>query len=160
MRYIILFSGIEAASAAWMPLGWEAAAFCEVDPFCGAVLAARFPAVPNLGDIRIVDWRHYHGKANIAIGGSPCQSFSVAGRREGLAGESGLMLEYIRAVRQILPRCLVWENVPGALSSEGGEAFATAGPTSSTEAGPRPTPNATRPSATPWPSSSRLTSER
>ena len=123
MKYISLFSGIEAASVAWRPLGWEAVALSEVDTFCNAVLEARFPSVPNLGDIRHVDWRHYHGKANVVIGGSPCQSFSLAGKREGLEGESGLMLEYIRAVREILPDCIVWENVPGALSSENGEAF-------------------------------------
>lgn len=123
MRYISLFSGIEAASAAWIPLGWEAVAFSEVDPFCNTVLGTRFPTIPNLGDIRNIDWRHYCGKANVVIGGSPCQSFSIAGKREGLKGESGLMFEYIRAVRGILPECFVWENVPGALSSEGGRAF-------------------------------------
>lgn len=115
MRYVSLFSGIEAASCAWGPLGWEAVAFSEIDPFCRAVLSARFPHVPNLGDIREVDWKELHGKTDIVIGGSPCQSFSVAGSRTGLSGESGLMLEYIRAVREIRPRCFVWENVPGAL---------------------------------------------
>lgn len=123
MKYISLFSGIEAASAAWMPLGWEAVAFSEVDPFCNAVLATHFSAVPNLGDIRNVDWSRYHGKADIVVGGSPCQSFSVAGKRQGLKGESGLMFEYIRAISQIMPRCFLWENVPGALSSENGKAF-------------------------------------
>lgn len=123
MRYVSLFSGIKAASCAWGPLGWEAVAFSEIDPFCCAVLAKRFPHVPNLGDIREVDWKELHGKTDVVIGGSPCQSFSVAGKRTGLSGESGLMLEYIRAVREIGPRCFVWENVPGALSCEGGEAF-------------------------------------
>lgn len=123
MRYISLFSGIEAASVAWAPLGWEAVAFSEIDPFCNAVLKTRFPAVPNLGDIQHVDWRHYRGRANVVIGGSPCQSFSIAGKREGLKGASGLMFEYIRAVREILPECFIWENVPGALSSEHGRAF-------------------------------------
>ncbi|MEG1907793.1 MAG: DNA (cytosine-5-)-methyltransferase [Gordonibacter sp.] len=123
MRYISLFSGIEAASVAWIPLGWEAVALSEVDPFCNTVLKTRFPTIPNLGDIRNVDWSHYHGKANVVIGGSPCQSFSIAGKREGLKGESGLMFEYIRAIRGILPECFVWENVPGALSSEDGRAF-------------------------------------
>lgn len=123
MRYVSLFSGIEAASCAWGPLGWEAVAFSEIDPFCRAVLSARFPHVPNLGDIREVDWKELHGKTDVVIGGSPCQSFSVAGSRTGLSGESGLMLEYIRAVREIRPRCFVWENVPGALSCEGGKAF-------------------------------------
>ena len=123
MRYISLFSGIEAASAAWMPLGWECVALSEVDPYCNAVLEKRVPGAANVGDIREVDWNEHEGSADVVIGGSPCQSFSVAGKRAGLKGESGLMLEYIRAVQGIRPKCFVWENVPGALSSEGGEAF-------------------------------------
>ena len=123
MKYVSLFSGIEAASVAWSPLGWEPLAFSEIDPFPSAVLAARFPNVPNLGDITKVDWSEYAGTVDIVVGGSPCQSFSVAGKREGLAGASGLMFEYIRAVRELRPRFFVWENVPGALSSEDGAAF-------------------------------------
>lgn len=126
MRYLSLFSGIEAASVAWEPLGWEPVAFCEVDAFPSAVLAHRWPDVPNLGDITKVDWSDFakgKRKPDVVVGGSPCQSFSVAGNREGLAGESGLMFEYIRAVRCIMPRCFVWENVPGAFTSENGEAF-------------------------------------
>lgn len=123
MKYISLFSGIEAASVAWEPLGWEPVAFSEIDPFACAVLNERFPSVPNLGDITRIDWSDRVGSIDLVAGGSPCQSFSVAGNREGLAGESGLMFEYIRAVRAISPRWFVWENVPGALSSEGGAAF-------------------------------------
>lgn len=123
LRYISLFSGIEAASAAWMPLGWECVALSEIDPYCNEVLKARVPGAPNVGDIRDVDWSEYEGKADVVIGGSPCQSFSIAGKRTGLKGESGLILDYIRAVQGIRPRVFVWENVPGALSSEGGEAF-------------------------------------
>ena len=123
MRYLSLFSGIEAASVACEGMGWEALAFAEIDPFPSAVLAERFPNVPNLGDVTNVKWKKYKGKCDLVVGGSPCQSFSVAGKREGLKGESGLMFEYIRAVREIRPRWFLWENVPGALSSEGGEAF-------------------------------------
>lgn len=123
MRYVSLFSGIEAASVAWGPLGWEPVAFAEIEPFCCAVLAERFPNVPNLGDVAKTDWSEYAGSVDVVVGGSPCQSFSIAGRREGLAGASGLMWEYVRAVREIRPRWLVWENVPGALSSSGGEDF-------------------------------------
>ena len=126
MRYLSLFSGIEAASVAWEPLGWEPVAFCEVDAFPSAVLAHRWPRVPNLGDITKVDWSDFakgKRKPDVVVGGSPCQSFSVAGNREGLAGESGLMFEYIRAVQCIMPGCFVWENVPGAFTSENGEAF-------------------------------------
>lgn len=123
MRYISLFSGIEAASVAWEPLGWEPVAFSEIEPFPNAVLAERYPNVPNLGGITKVDWSKYEGEADVVIGGSPCQSFSIAGKREGLRGESRLMYEYIRAVRELRPGIFVWENVPGALTSEGGEAF-------------------------------------
>ena len=123
MRYVSVFSGIEAASVAWSPLGWEPLAFSEIDPFPSAVLAARFPNVPNLGDITKIDWSAYAGTVDIVVGGSPCQSFSVAGKREGLAGASGLMFEFIRCVREVRPRWFLWENVPGALSSEGGAAF-------------------------------------
>lgn len=123
VRYISVFSGIEAATVAWEPLGWEPVAFCEIEAFPSAVLAHRFPNVPNLGDITKVDWRKYRGEIDIIVGGSPCQSFSIAGNREGLKGESGLMFEYIRAVREVMPRCFIWENVPGALSCEKGAAF-------------------------------------
>ena len=123
MRYLSMFSGIEAASVAWEPLGWEPAAFAEIDEFPSAVLAERYPEVPNIGDVTKMNWKKYRGKVDLVVGGSPCQSFSIAGKREGLQGESGLMFEYIRAVREIRPRWFLWENVPGALSSEGGEAF-------------------------------------
>lgn len=126
IRYISLFSGIEAASCAWEPLGWEPVAFSEIEPFPCAVLAERFPDVPNLGDITEIDWKEVlekYGEVDLIVGGSPCQSFSVAGKCEGLSGESRLMFEYIRAVQEVRPRWFVWENVPGALTSEGGAAF-------------------------------------
>ena len=125
VRYVSIFSGIEAASAAWEPLGWEPIAFSENDPFPSAVLKERYPAVPNLGDIRDIDWSEHEQclSADIIVGGSPCQSFSLAGTRTGLHGASGLMWEYVRAVREIRPRWLLWENVPGAFSSSHGEDF-------------------------------------
>jgi len=124
--YISLFSGIEAASVAWEPLGWKALAFSEIEPFCCDLLQARYPDVPNLGDISNIDWKPYEGSADVIIGGSPCQAFSVAGRREGLMDERGkLMLEFVRAVREVRPRWVLWENVPGVLSQDGGRAFAT-----------------------------------
>ena len=125
MKYVSIFSGIEAASVAWEPMGWEPVAFSEIDPFPSAVLAARYPRVPNLGDITKIDWSKHDDccTADLLVGGSPCQSFSVAGSRTGLHGASGLMWEYVRAVRELMPRWLVWENVPGALSSSHGEDF-------------------------------------
>lgn len=123
MKYVSIFSGIEAATVAWHPLGWEPLAFSEIDPFPSTVLQHHYPDIPNLGDITKIDWSPYVGAADIVVGSSPCQSFSVAGKREGLAGASGLMLEYIRAVRELRPRWFVWENVPGAFTSERGEAY-------------------------------------
>ena len=126
MRYYSIFSGIEAASVAWEPLGWEPLTFSEIDEFPSAVLAERFPNVPNLGDITKVDWKKVvktYGKPDLVVGGSPCQSFSIAGTRTGLDGASGLMWEYVRCVRELMPRWLLWENVPGALSSSHGEDF-------------------------------------
>lgn len=123
MKYVSLFSGIEAATVAWEPLGWEPVCFAEFDEFPSAVLAERYPEVPNIGDVTKMNWKKYRNKVDLVVGGSPCQSFSIAGKREGLQGESGLMFEYIRAVREIRPRWFLWENVPGALSSENGEAF-------------------------------------
>lgn len=119
MRYVSLFSGIEAATVAWEPLGWEPVAFAEIEPFPCAVLAYRWPDVPNLGDVCQVDWKEFvktNGAIDVVVGGSPCQSFSIAGGRESLDGESRLMFEYIRAIQDIRPRWLLWENVPGALS--------------------------------------------
>lgn len=124
MRYVSIFSGVEAATLAWEPLGWEPLAFCEIDDFPSAVLADHWPNVPNLGDITKVDWKNeIHGAVDLVVGGSPCQSFSVAGKREGLKGASGLMFEYIRCVQELRPRWFLWENVPGALTSENGDAF-------------------------------------
>ena len=125
MRYLSLFSGIEAASVAWMPLGWEPVGFSENASFPAAVLKAHYRSIPNFGDIRTIDWRKHEQclSADIIVGGSPCQSFSFAGTRTGLRGSSGLMWEYVRAVRKIRPRWLLWENVPGALSSSRGEDF-------------------------------------
>lgn len=126
MRYISLFSGIEAASVAWEPLGWEPVAFAEIEPFPCAVLKKRFPNVPNLGDVSKVDWSPYRGAVDVVVGGSPCQAFSIAGGRGGLLDPRGqLMLEFVRAVREIGPRFVLWENVPGVLSQDGGRAFGT-----------------------------------
>lgn len=126
MNYISLFSGIEAASVAWEQLGWNPIAFAEIEPFCCDLLKKRFPSVPNLGDVSGVDWTEYEGSIDVIIGGSPCQAFSLAGRRLGLMDERGqLMLEFVRCVREVKPRWVIWENVPGVLSQDGGRAFGT-----------------------------------
>lgn len=126
MKYVSLFSGIESASVAWQPLGWEPMAFSEIEKFPCELLTTRFPDVPNEGDISKVDWSKHRGAVDLVIGGSPCQSFSVAGLRRGLADPRGnLMLEYLRAIAEICPKWIIWENVPGALSADEGMAFGT-----------------------------------
>lgn len=143
IRYISLFSGIECASLAAKPLGWQPICFSEIEPFPSAVLAHHYPDVPNVGDMRAHDWSQYRGKCDVVIGGSPCQAFSVAGRRESLADDRGnLTLSFVEAVNAIDPAFVIWENVPGVLSTAD-NAFgcflaALAGDDDALEPGPRP----------------------
>lgn len=121
-RYFSVCSGIEAATVAWHPLGWVPVGFAEIDAFPSAVLAHHFPSVPNHGDFTRVTADV--GAVDLLVGGTPCQSFSIAGLRGGLADERGnLALEYLRLADRLRPRWLVWENVPGVLSSNGGRDF-------------------------------------
>lgn len=124
MIYLSVCSGIEAATQAWHPLGWEPAAFSEIEPFPCAVLAHHYPDVPNWGDMtRFEDWPD--ATVDALCGGTPCQDFSIAGLRAGLDGaRGGLMLTYAAVARRYRPKWLVWENVPGVLSSSGGRDFA------------------------------------
>jgi DNA (cytosine-5)-methyltransferase 1 len=125
IRYLSICSGIEAASVAWHPLGWTPVAFSEIEPFPSAVLAHRFPDVPNLGDMTAhAAWPLRSGDIDLLVGGTPCQSFSVAGLRRGLSDpRGGLMLTYLEIARSLRPRWIVWENVPGVLSSGQGRDF-------------------------------------
>ena len=126
IRYISMCSGVEAASLAWGPLGWEPVAFAEIEEFPSAVLAARFPDVPNLHDVTAVDWKEYHGAADLVVAGFPCQSYSIAGLRKGLDDPRGqIMLACLAACRDIDPEWIVLENVAGLLSSHGGRDFET-----------------------------------
>ena len=125
IRYISLFSGIEAWSCAvaGMP-EYEAVAFSEIDPFACAVLAQRWPGVDNLGDIRKIDGRRFHETVDLVVGGPPCQDWSVIGERAGLGGNrSVLALDYLRILGEVRPRFWVLENVPGLLSCRGGADF-------------------------------------
>lgn len=128
MRYGSLCSGIEAATVAWHPLGWTPAFFAEIEKFPSAVLAHHYASnmpgealthngVPNLGDItRFKEWPD--AAIDVLVGGTPCQSFSVAGLRKGLADPRGnLALTYLAIADRYRPEWLVWENVPGVLSS-------------------------------------------
>lgn len=123
MRYGSVCSGIEAATAAWHHLGWEPAFFSEIEAFPRAVLEHHYPEVPLHGDFTTIEKNQY-GKIDLLVGGTPCQSFSVAGLRGGLDDERGnLALEFCRLAQREQPRWIVWENVPGVLSSNGGRDF-------------------------------------
>jgi DNA (cytosine-5)-methyltransferase 1 len=123
VRYLSVCSGIEAATQAWHPRGWTPVAFSEIEPFPSAVLAHHCPAVPNWGDMtKFRDWPY--AAIDLLCGGTPCQSFSVAGLRAGLADPRGnLMLTFGAIAGRYRPKWLVWENVPGVLSSNGGRDF-------------------------------------
>ena len=123
MRYLSVCSGIEAATVAWHPLGWKPVAFSEIEPFPSAVLAHHYPEVPNVGDMtKYKEWNL--GAIDILVGGTPCQSFSVAGLRKGLEDPRGnLALVYCGILDHLRPKWFVWENVPGVLSSGGGRDF-------------------------------------
>ena len=125
LRYGSVCSGVEAASVAWHPLGWEPQWFSEIEKFPSAVLAHHYPNTPNLGDMTAFkEWPN--DPINLLVGGTPCQSFSVAGLRKGLSDPRGnLMLTYLAIAAQYQPKWLVWENVPGVLSSNRGRDFGT-----------------------------------
>lgn len=132
MTYASVCSGIEAASVAWEPLGWRPAWFSEIEKFPCAVLAHRFPDVPNLGDMTRLPARVLSGSIcapDVLAGGTPCQSFSVAGMREGIADPRGALtikfveladaIDTVRVRARKDPAIIIWENVPGVLSDKG-----------------------------------------
>ena len=130
VKFLSICSGIEAASVAWAPLGWEAVAFSEIEPFPCAVLAHHYPDVPNLGDMLTLPERILALEApapDLLCGGTPCQAFSVAGNRRSLDDARGNLsltfceianaIDDVRASRGE-PSCIVfWENVPGVLNT-------------------------------------------
>jgi DNA (cytosine-5)-methyltransferase 1 len=123
MRYGSVCSGIEAATQAWHGLGWEPAFFSDIEKFPVAVLQHHYPDVPCHGDFTDITEDDY-GPIDLLVGGTPCQSFSVAGLRGGMDDDRGnLALEFIRLAQRKRPQWLVWENVPGVLSSNGGRDF-------------------------------------
>jgi len=132
MRFLSLFSGIEAATCAWNPLGWECAAVAEIEPFPCSLLKHHYPEVPNLGDVTKItaDQVSALGHIDLVCGGFPCQDLSVAGKRKGLqnadgsATRSGLFFDAMRIADWANPRWLFIENVPGMFSSNSGRDFA------------------------------------
>lgn len=127
MKYLSVCSGIEAATTAWHPLGWEAVGFSEIEPFPSQVLAHHYPNIKNYGDMtKHEEWDIKPGSIDLLVGGTPCQSFSVAGLRQGLKDPRGnLSLTYLAIAARLRPRWIVWENVPGVLSSSGGRDLAS-----------------------------------
>ena len=131
MKFGSVCSGIEAASVAWHPLGWEAAWLSEIEPFPSAVLAHHYPEVPNLGDMTTLPDRILSGDVeapDLFCGGTPCQAFSVAGLRNSLDDARGNLsltfvgianaIDHVRSVRGDSPAIIFWENVPGVLSTK------------------------------------------
>ena len=136
MRFLSLFSGIEAASVAWEPLGWQAAGFAEIQPFACALLEQRWPGVPNLGDVTRITRKQVAalGPLDVVCFGAPCQDLSTAGKRKGLTNadgsrtRSGLFFDGLRVFEWARQACgarwALWENVPGADITNGGRDFA------------------------------------
>lgn len=124
MNYLSVCSGVEAATVAWHDLGWNPVAFSDIEPFPSTVLNYHYPEVPNLGDMtKYQDWS-FNESIDLLVGGTPCQSFSVAGLRKGLEDPRGnLALVYCGILDRFKPKWFIWENVPGVLSSSGGRDF-------------------------------------
>ena len=125
MRFGSICSGIEAATQAWGPMGWKCEFTAEIEKFPSNILTHHYKDSPNHGDItKFKEWPSH--TIDILFGGTPCQSFSVAGLRKGLDDPRGnLMLTYLAIASKYQPKWLVWENVPGVLSSNGGKDFGT-----------------------------------
>jgi DNA (cytosine-5)-methyltransferase 1 len=125
MKYLSVCSGIEAATVAWHHLGWKPVGFAEIEKFPQQVLAHHYPDVPNFQDLTQHDkWPLERGAVDLLVGGTPCQSFSIAGKRGGMVdGRGQLTLEFVRLAEKLQPKWIVWENVPGVLSSGGGRDF-------------------------------------
>ena len=125
MNYLSVCSGIEAATVAWHDMGWNPVGFSEIEKFPSQLLQHHYPNVNNFGDMtKYKEWK-LNDTVGLLVGGTPCQSFSVAGLRKGLEDPRGnLMLTYLGIADHFKPKWLLWENVPGVLSSNGGEDFA------------------------------------
>jgi DNA (cytosine-5)-methyltransferase 1 len=124
VNYLSVCSGIEAATVAWHEMGWNPVGFSEIEKFPSEVLKHHYPNVPNFGDMtKYKEWKI--DSVGLLVGGTPCQSFSVAGLRKGLSDPRGnLALTYVGILDHFRPKWFIWENVPGVLSSGQGRDFA------------------------------------
>jgi DNA (cytosine-5)-methyltransferase 1 len=125
VNYLSVCSGIEAATVAWHDMGWKPIGFSEIEKFPSQLLQHHYPHVTNYGDMtKFKEWK-LNDTIGLLVGGTPCQSFSVAGLRKGLEDPRGnLMLTYLGIADHFKPKWILWENVPGVLSSNGGKDFA------------------------------------
>ena len=125
MTYLSVYSGIEAATVAWEPLGFTPIGFAEIEPFPCELLKQKYPNVKNYGDITQYEKWDIE-QFDILVGGTPCQSFSIAGKRGGVNDIRGqLIYSYLDIVGKYKPQWVIWENVPGVLSSGKGLDFAS-----------------------------------
>ena len=125
MNYLSVCSGVEAASVAWKGLGWNPLGFSEIEKFPSEVLQHHYPNVPNLGDMtNYRSWNFGKRSVDLVVGGTPCQSFSVAGLRKGMEDPRGnLALTFCAILDKFRPKWFIWENVPDVLSSNTGRDF-------------------------------------
>jgi DNA (cytosine-5)-methyltransferase 1 len=125
VNHVSLFSGAGGLDLAAEWAGFETVLFCEKDPYCQKVLARHWPGVPIIDDIRSVNRESISGAVDVISGGPPCQPFSIAGKRGGTGDDRYLWPEMLRVIREIGPRWVVAENVPGLLSIDAGVVFET-----------------------------------
>jgi len=125
LRYLSVCSGMEAATVAWHHMGWTPVGFSEIEAFPSQILKHHYPTIPNYGDLtKFKEWPIQPGSIDLLVGGTPCQAFSVAGLRQGLADPRGnLALTFLALADHLRPKYILWENVPGVLSSSGGRDF-------------------------------------
>ena len=127
LRYLSVCSGMEAATVAWHHMGWTPVGFSEIEPFPSEILKHHYPTIPNYGDLtKFKEWPIQRGAIDLLVGGTPCQAFSVAGLRKGLDDPRGnLALTFLALADHLRPKYILWENVPGVLSSSKGRDFAS-----------------------------------
>ena len=126
MKYLSICSGIESAGVAWHPLGFECIGLAEIDQFRSAVLQYHYPRIKNYEDFTKIKASDLSTRPDVLVGGTPCATFSIAGLRKGLGEDRGnLALEFVKLIERVQPTWVVWENVPGILSSNGGQDLGT-----------------------------------